>query len=236
MNSIAVMQPYVFPYLGYFHLVQAASTFVFYDDVQFQPRSWMNRNRLLINGREHRFTVPCSAASQNDVMHDVQLHEPAQFAQAFLRQVQMAYRRAPAFEQGMAYLHAVLAGPPLKLAELAVRSVQQACAVLGLERRFVHSSQAHAKSRALGRAERLIAITKAEGAQCYINAPGGRELYSAEPFVAQGLQLRFVQPQLTPYPQGGTDHFVPGLSIIDVLMHNPAERVREMLTQYELSP
>jgi hypothetical protein len=78
--------------------------------------------------------------------------------------------------------------------------------------------------------ERVLDICRREGADVYVNASGGMALYSRERFRAQGIELRFLKPTLTPYPQFGQP-FVPGLSVIDVLMFNPRERVRAMLEE-----
>ena len=67
----AIMQPYIFPYIGYFQLIDAVDTFVFYDDVNFIKRGWINRNKLLVNGEEHMFTVALSNVSQNKLINEI---------------------------------------------------------------------------------------------------------------------------------------------------------------------
>lgn len=239
---VAVMQPYVFPYLGYFQLVAACDSFVFYDDVHHTPRGWVNRNRILINGAPHTFTVPVAGASQNRLIHELHTHDLAAFARRFLRQLEQAYCRAPQRDSTLALVQQVLGrsatadGQAPGVATLAMRSVQLVCQALGLQRRFLRSSQAFADSRGAPRAQRLIDITHALGARCYINSPGGAALYDKAEFAAQGVQLRFVQPQLPAYAQAGVaaDGFVPGLSIIDVLMHNPLDEVARMVRRFTL--
>ncbi|MFM1836501.1 MAG: hypothetical protein RJA04_1189, partial [Bacteroidota bacterium] len=68
--SVAIMQPYFFPYLGYFQLVQAVDDFVFYDDVMFIKKGWINRNRILLQGREFLFTIPLEKQSQNKTIRE----------------------------------------------------------------------------------------------------------------------------------------------------------------------
>ena len=72
-KRIAIMQPYVFPYLGYFHLIEASNLFVFYDDVNYITRGWINRNRILLNGKDFLFTIPVSKASQNKLINEITL-------------------------------------------------------------------------------------------------------------------------------------------------------------------
>ena len=120
------------------------------------------------------------------------------------------------------------------IAELAMRSVQVLCAALGIERRFLRSSQGFAGSRGLPRAERLAAITRALGATRYVNSPGGDALYTREEFAALGVSLRFVRPRLPPYPQMGSTGFVAGLSVVDALMNNPLPEVARLARQFVL--
>src|SRR5690606_21145752 len=92
------MQPYLFPYLGYYQLVHAVDGFVFYDDVQFTKGGWINRNRILLEGRAHRFTVPCRRASHEDRIRDVVHLADGEWTQGFLGLLRHAYFRAPQYE------------------------------------------------------------------------------------------------------------------------------------------
>lgn len=231
-GSVAVMQPYVFPYVGYFSLVQACDRFVFFDDVNHRPRGWVHRNRILLGGRDHLFTVPLAGASQNGWIVDTRLHDLAAFRRSFISLLQQAYRRAPHHDAGMDYVEQVLAADCTTIAELGQRSVELACRRIGLERPFLCASQAFAVSRGIGRSERLMAITRALGATRYVNSIGGRALYEPGDFEAHGLELAFVEPQLRPYAQVGAQAFVPGLSIIDLFMHLDATEVRRHVAAF----
>lgn len=232
--AVAVMQPYVFPYLGYFSLVQACDDFVFYDDVQHVTRGWVHRNRILLNGAAHTFTVPLSGSSQNVRIDELHTHDFATFRRHFVRQLECAYRRAPCFATTMELVLDVLDLNDPGIAELAMRSVERVSAAIGLERRFLRASRDFAATRSAGRAERLVAITRRLGRRRYVNAPGGMALYDKADFEHEGLTLQFVQPRLPAYPQLGGRPFVPGLSVIDALMHNPPEHVAELVAAYDL--
>src|SRR5436190_18446705 len=95
--KIAIMQPYIFPYIGYFQLIHAVDIFVFYDDVHFINKGWINRNRLLVNGKEFLFTVPCRDASQNRLIMEVEVMDDPKFTKRLLSTVQMGYGKAPYF-------------------------------------------------------------------------------------------------------------------------------------------
>jgi hypothetical protein len=234
-GSIAIMQPYAFPYIGYFALVEASARFVFYDDVQHKPRGWINRNRILMQGQDHLFSIPVSKSSQNAMIQDVLLHEPEAFRALFLQQLGQSYRRAPHARVAMRYVDEVLSAGHRSIAELAMHSVQCACTLIGIEREFLRSSVSFADTRGLPRADRLIAIAHASGASRYVNSPGGHSLYEPAYFAKQGIALQFVETALVPYNQVGTNSFVPGLSIIDVLMHNDARSISSMLRLQHLT-
>lgn len=235
MTTVAVMQPYAFPYIGYLQLLSAADHFVFYDDVAFIKRGWINRNRILLGGREHLFSIPCIGASQNRLIHEIQVDPAAKWRSKLMQTVETAYRKAPFFGDVAPIVEAVLAEPQQSIAALARQSVLGCCAYLGIERQTQRSSDAHAESAGLGRAERLIAITKALGGSRYVNSIGGQELYEKGAFAEQGVSLSFLRPELLPYEQRSAPAFVPGLSILDLMMHLPPDEIlAKHLPAYEL--
>lgn len=224
------MQPYFFPYIGYFQLVNSANRFVFYDDVQYIKGGWINRNRVLVNGSAAFLTVELSVASQNKRICDVRWLDNSG---KLLRTLRMAYGRAPFFRETIELVESCFlrAGPAIS--DLARTTVEAVAEHLGLDTRFESSGQRYAETRGVNRAQRLVDITRGTGATTYINANGGRILYDKEFFSAQGVNLRFLQEHIETYPQFRNE-FVPGLSIIDVLMFNPRDRVRNMLDRYTL--
>lgn len=233
--KLAIMQPYLFPYLGYFCLIDACDTFVFYDDVNFIKKGWINRNRIAMQGKSYMFSVPLANSSQNVLITDTRTHNFLAFKGKFLKQLEQAYRNAPYFAQGMGYVQAVLDGQQDSIAQLAARSVTMACDLIGLSRHFIMSSVSFADSRGMPRAERLIHISRQLGASDYVNATGGRALYDKSIFAMAGVRLHFVAPACPPYPQSGKDSFLQHLSIIDVLMYNNANYVKDMVGAYEFS-
>ena len=72
--KVAIMQPYFFPYLGYFQLIESADNFIFYDDVNFKKKGWVNRNNILVNNEKKLLTVPLQKASQNKMINEVLLN------------------------------------------------------------------------------------------------------------------------------------------------------------------
>lgn len=226
-TTVAVMQPYLLPYLGYFQLVRAADVFVFYDDVQWIKGGWINRNRLLVDGAPWRFTVPCVGASSNRRIDEVGLGADRRWWSKWLRTVEQAYASAPHRDEVLHLVSGWTRGDHHGIADLAIATVTDVAAHLELATTFRRSSVDH-PDRSLDRTERLIAITRSEGGSTYVNPTGGRALYDRGAFAGAGVDLRWLEADLPPYRHGLTP-FVPGLSILDVLMWNDRAAVREML-------
>lgn len=230
--NIAVMQPYLFPYIGYFQLIQAADRFIFYDDVDFITRGWINRNNILINGKANLFTVPLRKASQNKLINEIEVAMDDRQRKKFLKKIYHAYTNAPEFDAVYPLIERTFTSDHETIADLAIRSVEETAGYLGQSTEFYRSSERF-DNRDLDAADRLIDITRKEGGDTYINPEGGRDLYDKPYFEKHGVELRFLKPACPPYQQFDHD-FVPWLSIIDILMFNEPDAIAEMLTAYEL--
>ncbi|MFZ4619444.1 MAG: WbqC family protein [Bacteroidota bacterium] len=232
--KVAVMQPYFFPYLGYFQLIAAADRFVLYDDVNFIKRGWVNRNRVLIDGKEHLLTLPCRKLSQNKLINQIEVDLDAASRAKMLKLFEHAYKKAPMFTEVFGLLTHTFEQSETNLAGFLHHSIRDICAYLGINTPIVLSSEVHSGSRGMEKAERLVQIAKSEGADEYINAAGGKELYRKEFFLERGVSLHFLETRFREYPQSA-ESFIPGLSIIDVMMHNPKDAVNALLAEYSLS-
>jgi WbqC-like protein family len=230
--KLAVMQPYLFPYAGYFQLIHAVDKFVFYDDVTYIKNGWINRNRLLLQGEPHYFTVPLSNASSFVPIRDVRFDAAAPWKRKLAATFEQAYASAPFRKEGMALLHDALDNAEGSIANAARGSVLAVLQYLGIARSIVETSQAYGNQDLKGEA-RIIDICRREGADVYVNAPGGRGLYDAANFRAAGVALKFLAPRLAPYDQGAGE-FVPGLSVLDLIMRRDKDECRDMLASYAL--
>lgn len=234
--SVAIMQPYFFPYLGYFQLVQAVDDFVFYDDVMFIKKGWINRNQILMQNTPFLFTIPLLKQSQNKTIRETSVSYGIDFPSKFLTQLSSAYKKAPYYSEVFHLIESVLQDQPASMADLAIRSVEMTWRYLGLEKRFHYSSKIGLANPEWDKADRLIAITKSLGSEHYINAKNGELLYDKSYFQNQSCQLNFLQPILPSYTQGlkKENDFIPGLSIIDILMWNDPISVKNMLLNFQI--
>ncbi|MDE1208099.1 WbqC family protein [Tenacibaculum larymnensis] len=231
--KVAIMQPYIFPYLGYFQLIKSVDVFVFYDDVNFIKRGWVNRNKILVNNKEKLISFPCIAASQNKLINEVTVDLNDKQYVKLLQTIKQAYVKAPYYSQVYPVIEEVFFSSATTIAELAIISIKAITAYLNLDTIFYNSSASFSSSKGVDKADRLITITKQLGADTYINAIGGTEIYTKDYFKENKVSLYFLEPELFNYKQFN-EECIKGLSIIDILMFNDKEQVNEMLKNYDL--
>ncbi|GAB3947925.1 WbqC family protein [Spirosoma harenae] len=232
--TLAIMQPYFLPYIGYMQLIKAVDKFVLYDDVAFINRGWINRNRLLINGQEYLFTVPLKDASQNKRINEVHIADDPKWRSKLLKTMEQGYRKAPYYPTVMPLTEKIVNFTTDSIADLVYYSLVELNQYIGLSTELVQSSTIYGNSD-LKAQERILDICRQESATHYINPIGGTELYDKPTFDEAGIKLNFIKSNKVEYLQGvSRTPFVPWLSIIDVLMNNDVASVKMMLDEYEL--
>jgi hypothetical protein len=230
--TIAIMQPYIFPYIGYFQLINAVDKFIIYDDVNFINKGWINRNRILVSGQPHLFTIPLKNASQNKLIHEVELSRSEPWQKKFLKTIQQSYQKAPNYCTVFPLIEEIVNYPANNIGAFATFGLRKICSYLEINTEIVPSSTIYNNSN-LKAQERILDICAQENATHYINPIGGMELYSKEKFQEAGIKLNFIQSTGGTYTQF-KNAFVPWLSIIDILMFNDVEKVGVLLKEYEL--
>lgn len=228
--KIAIMQPYFLPYIGYFQLINMVDKFIILDDVNFINRGWINRNRILINGKGHLFSIPCAKTSQNKLINEIEIALDEKGKNKLLLSFELAYKKAPYFNDVFYLLIKCLNFKNYNLAKFTANSIIEVCNFLKLEKKIKYSSIAHPETKEMGRVDRLIEITKREKSNEYINPIGGQKIYNKEYFASKGVNLAFLKSGVIEYPQFKSS-FVSWLSIIDVLMFNNTEKVKELLNK-----
>jgi hypothetical protein len=226
---VAIMQPYFFPYVGYFQLIGAVDLFIVYDNIKYTKKGWINRNRMLQSGKDVRFSLPLRSDSDSLDIRDRAL--AADFNRdKLLNQLRGAYSRAPNFAAVFDMVERAVRHPDTNLFTYLHHALARCCEHLGLTTPVRVSSTVEI-DHGLKNQDRVIALAQAVGATTYVNAIGGLELYSREAFEAKGLELKFIRSRPFEYPQFG-DPFVPWLSIIDVLMFNSLDTVRSTVSSH----
>ncbi|MCC6457186.1 MAG: WbqC family protein [Caldilineaceae bacterium] len=230
---LAIMQPYFFPYIGYFQLMHAVDTFVVYDNIQFSKGGWIQRNRILTNGTDSLISLPLQRASDYlDICERSVAHSYGDEREKLLRRIHAAYKKAPCFDVVMGLIEECLRYQDPNLFRFLFYSLQTVSQYLEINVHFLVSSEVGVDRCLKGQA-RVIATCHALATTHYINAIGGKQLYDKAVFEEQGLKLSFVESESITYEQLGNT-FVPNLSIIDVMMFNPVPRIQEYLGMYQL--
>ena len=234
--KLAIMQPYIFPYIGYFQLINSVDTFVFYDDVNFIKQGWINRNKVAVNDKECVFSVPIKNCSSFCTINKTEIDSVnvASWKNKFCKTIAQSYSKSPFFKVGMQIVEKIATKQYSTIDEMAKASIATVCDYLNINTAIVMSSAKYLNTN-LKAQDRIIDICNQEKATTYINAIGGQELYDYATFEKNGLKLSFIKSQSIEYNQGGK-LFLPNLSIIDVLMWNSKVQIAEFLKNYELIP
>lgn len=228
--KLAIMQPYFFPYIGYFQLIKSVDKFVFYDDVNFIKNGWINRNRILINGKPSYFTVTLSGASPFMLIKDVMF---ADNRIKLLKTLENTYRKAPFFNETIEALKPVFSIETTSISDFAIESVKTVSEYIGLKTIFERSSELYSDSKGMEKSARLKQICHQNNASEYHNPIGGTELYFKDDFAKAGIDLKFIKTNAIVYKQFKNE-FVANLSVIDLMMFNSKDQIQKFLNEYEL--
>jgi len=228
--KLGIMQPYFFPYLGYFELIARTDRWVVFDVVQYNPKSWMNRNRILHPTQGWQYiTAPVAKAPHGTAIREIVLSNRDAALERLLGQLDHYRKRAPYFGQVTDLVRAAFSGASNRLVDLNVAALATVCDYLGIAFHHTMCSQGNFDLRNVAHAGQwALTIAKQLGADEYINPPGGREIFIEEEWAAQSIRLTFTQMnnflyECRPYA------FVENLSILDVLMWNDVATVRRAL-------
>lgn len=229
---LAIMQPYFLPYIGYLQLMNGVDKFVLYDDVNYINKGWINRNRILINGREYLFTIPLRDASQNKRINEIYLGNDPKWRGKLLKTLEQAYKKAPFYATALAVTEKIINLDAEKLSDWIAAGFQLLADYLEIQTEIVPGSSIYQNTH-LKAQERILAICQQEKATHYINPIGGIELYDKAVFEQNGIRLNFIKSKPIVYPQFKNE-FVPWLSIIDIMMFNDVPTITGFLNEYEL--
>lgn len=244
--KIGIMQGYFFPYLGYFSLIDAVDKFMLYEYVTYRKRAWINRNRLLNkgSGKPFHITVPVKATHTSTLIQDVRISDTHDWKRILLNQIYFNYAKAPFFEyvyHDIEILMGDFVSASLhELNAFIIRSIANKLKI-NTPITYRHAQYESVESKIMNdttsdlpvMVKRIAAICDEEGAGCYVNPSGGRDLYTQDTFKKLGLELRFLIPDHHAYCQFNKFE-VSNLSIIDFLMHNGWDETSKAVKKYQL--
>lgn len=227
--KLGIMQPYFFPYIGYFQLIKLVDVYVIADDLNFIKNSYIKKNSILDNGAPALISLQLIGASQNKLINEIDVGNDID---KLLTAIQRRYAKAPYFKDVFPLLQSILLSEEKNLARFLGDSLIKISDYLDMQTKFLYSSEIE-KNNDLKFDARIMDICKRVGSDHYINAIGGKELYDKQKFAEEGIKLDFIDTNDIEYEQFGKA-FVPNLSIIDVLMFNSKDEIKILLDAYKL--
>lgn len=230
-KKVAIMQPYFFPYIGYWQAINAVDEYVLYDDVTYIKGGWINRNNILINKQANLITLPLEGASSFKKINEIYVTSNTKVKEKLCKSISMAYAKAPYFNDVYPLIEKSIMKDGI-ISQIIYETVLDICDYIGIKTKILLSSNIN-KNTELKAEEKVIDIVKNLGGTTYINAIGGQELYDAQEFKNNGIDLFFIRTKRFEYPQFKNE-FVANLSIIDVMMFNSKEKIHELMDEYEL--
>ena len=232
-KTLGMMQPYFFPYLGYWQLMNLVDEYIIYDDVNFIKRGWIHRNRIKMNQGAVQFSISIRKVSQNKKINELYLNMNDDSRDKLLLTFQCAYSKAPYYEEVAALLKDILYCGKENLAAFLAYANRKTAEYMGITTKILSATEMGLDHRHHGQ-DRILDVCKDRGIERYIIAIGGKELYDQESFSKINCELKFLRmDEDIHYPQGkGT--FLPSLSILDVLVYNSQEEVKDLLARYRL--
>lgn len=228
--KLAIMQPYFFPYIGYFQLINAVDKFIFYDDVNYIKNGWINRNKVLINDNPQYITITIKDASSFKLIKDTEFIDNRE---KIKKTIYFNYKKALFFKNVWPLIEDCLSFKTDYISELNIYSIKRICEYLEIKTTFEISSEKYYETAELRKEKRLIEICKLNNAKTYINPIGGQEIYDKETFLNEGINLYFIKSKEINYYR--FNYLIKeNLSIIDVLMFNSVKKIKELLNEYDL--
>jgi hypothetical protein len=215
------MQPYFFPYIGYFSLIKCVEKFIFFDTAQYIRHGWVNRNRILHPNEGWQYIcVSIKKTSRSTTIRDIIISKDFDWKDKIIRQLRVYEKKAP-------YYQMIFETDSLALMNIHI--IKEICKYLGMEINYeIFSEMNLVIDNVNSPDEWALEIAKKLGYDTYINAPGGREFFDRKKYEQENINLSFIKNNLVHYYQG-RKLFEPGLSIIDVLMFNSIEKTLEMI-------
>tara|TARA_B110000211_G_C14019065_1_gene526759 strand:+ start:110 stop:799 length:690 start_codon:yes stop_codon:yes gene_type:complete len=227
--KIAIMQPYLLPYIGYWQLIKAVDKFIIFDDVNYINKGYINRNKILVKGKPYQFTLELVGASQNKLINEIQIRKNSN---KILKTIELNYKRSPCFKNVFPLIEDIFNQKEKNLAKFIGYSLKKITDYLDIDISFIYSSKI-VKKNDLKNQDKIIYVCQKLRAKEYVNLIGGIELYDKEIFRSKNIRLSFIETKKIEYKQFD-NKFVPFLSIIDIMMHNNKNIITQMLKNFKM--
>lgn len=227
---LAIMQPYFFPYIGYYALINYVDRFILFDVPQFIRHGWIERNRVLKPNEGWMYVkVPLEKHSRDTAIKDVQIRTHEHWQEKILQQLIHYKKKAPYYQEVRELLNQCFDYDTPSIVDLNRHILENTCEYIGINTPIeVLTAMNLQYESAKAADEWALNISLAMGANEYVNPPGGEDFFDRKKYHDKKIKLTFLETSIEPYDQKRSI-FEPGLSIIDVLMFNDPEVVNKMI-------
>jgi len=228
------MQPYFFPYIGYFALINATDFWVVFDTPQFIRHGWIERNRTLKqDGGDQYIKVQLIKAPRETAIKDMKINNAVSWKDKIFAQLTLYKKKAPFYKQTVELLKEVLSYEGESIVELNIKCLETVCKYLQIPFTYSVFSQLDLNILVDSPDEWALEISKHYNADTYINPQNGINFFDTQKYNNAKIKLQFLSMKLTEYQQIGNT-YTPGLSILDVMMFNSPSEIKNMLNNFEL--
>jgi hypothetical protein len=234
--KLAIMQPYFMPYIGYFSLIKHTDRFVVFDTVQYINKGWINRNRIISESPKGftYMTVPVKKLSRKMFIKDTLIDLSQKWKKKIRGQLAYYKKKAPFYFQIKNLMEDILMKEYQTITELNVEALSIVCKFLDMPFKYTIFSQDRMGINSVNAPDEwALEICKKMGATTYVNPPGGKSFFNKDKYEFEGVDLNYLIMKLIPY-KSVNGAYIPGLSIVDVLMFNDIDQVHMMMDSFEL--
>ena len=227
---LAIMQPYFFPYLGYYSLIKKSDNFILFDTVQFIRRGWIERNRILKPTEGWQYIgVPLVKKPLLTPIHEMEIKVHEDWKGKLMLQLEHYKKRAPFYRETLSVIKESLNINTSSIVKLNENILKKTCEYIEIPLKIsVFSEMNLIIGKVNHPGEWALNITKSLGGKEYINPTGGVDIFKREQFTDSGISLHFLGNNLATYNQRRSV-FEPGLSIIDVMMFNEPKAISKLI-------
>lgn len=224
------MQPYLFPYIGYYQLAYFSDLFIFYDDVNYIKKGYINRNNIATKNGVFLFSLPIKNASQNKLINELYFTEETK---KILLTIEMSYSKSKYFHDTYPLIESIFNNKNRNVSNMTSLSIIKVFEYLSLDFNYNFSSSID-YDRKNSAQEKIYDLCEINNSKQYINAIGGMELYDKEEFQKRNIELGFIKPSITNYPQVNSSTFIGNLSMIDILMNCSKDEIINQLNNFKI--
>ena len=235
--KLALHQPYFFPYIGYFAVLNASDIYVHSDTMQYMRHSWVNRNRILCgDGKWTYMVVPIKKGDYTNKINQTLIDYEQNWEDKIMAQLSFYKKKAPHYKQVVLIMESFFEKKYENISELNIQATKLVMEYLKINKEIYRLSEMDIDISNVKEPDDwgLVVSKKFDNVKCYINAPGGKEFYNVEKYYNEGIDIKFLQTHLNAYRQSRQKEFISGLSILDVMMFNSVEEIQNMLKNYVL--